>query len=65
MLLPVTHTFGAHGTTIGSAHMLLGLGEPHQNLRSHCTDLHKTFKFTQTKTKTVTLQGKTIFVAHH
>lgn len=41
LLLPVTHTLGAHGASIGPADVLLGLGEPHQNLRSNSPDLNR------------------------
>lgn len=39
LLLPVTHTLGAHGASVGPADVLLGLGEPHQNLRSNSPNL--------------------------
>lgn len=39
LVSPVTHTLGAHGATVGPADVLLGLGEPHQNLRSNSPDL--------------------------
>lgn len=39
MVLPVTHALGAHGASVGPADVLLGLGEPHQNLRSNGPDL--------------------------
>lgn len=39
---PVTHTLGAHGASVSPAHVLLGLGEPHQNLRSDRPDLQDT-----------------------
>lgn len=35
---PVSYTFGTHGTTIGSADMLLGFWKPHKNLGSHSTN---------------------------
>lgn len=37
--LPVAHTLGAHGASVGPADVLLGLGKPHQNLRSNSPDL--------------------------
>lgn len=39
IISPVTHTLSTHGASIGSANVLLGLGEPHQNLRSNSTNL--------------------------
>lgn len=39
LLSPVTYTLGAHGASVGPADVLLGLGEPHQNLRSYSPNL--------------------------
>lgn len=38
---PVTHTLGAHGASVSSADMLLGFGEPHEDLRSNSSDLQE------------------------
>lgn len=38
---PVTHTLGAHGASVSSADVLLGLGEPHEDLRSNSSDLQE------------------------
>lgn len=38
---PVTHTLGAHGASVGSADVLLGFGEPHEDLRSDSSDLRE------------------------
>lgn len=38
---PVTHTLGAHGASVGSADVLLGFGEPHEDLRSNSSDLRE------------------------
>lgn len=39
LLLPVAHALGAHRATVGPADVLLGLGEPPQNLRSNSPNL--------------------------
>lgn len=39
LLLPVTHALSAHGASVGPADVLLGLGEPHQDLRSNSPNL--------------------------
>ncbi|KAF4019722.1 hypothetical protein G4228_011556 [Cervus hanglu yarkandensis] len=39
--LPVADTLSTHGTTIGSADVFLRFRQPHENFRSHSTNLHK------------------------
>lgn len=39
LVSPVTDTLSTHRASIGPADVLLGLGEPHQNLRSNSTNL--------------------------
>lgn len=39
LVSPVTDTLRTHRASIGPADVLLGLGEPHQNLRSNSTNL--------------------------